>query len=318
MVERHLVTGGAGFIGSHLVDRLLADGHEVVVYDNFSAGKKEFLAHQAGNPRLRILEGDVTDRARLVASMRGSHTVWHLAANPDVRVGESDARVHLDQNVVATYGVLEAVREANVKRFGFTSTSTVYGVAAEIPTPETYGPCYPISLYGASKLAAEAMISGFAYTFDIQAVAFRFANVVGSRSTHGVTYDFYHKLRKEPGRLTILGDGQQLKSYVHVSDTVDGMMQGMRAAKGHYEAFNIGSTDAINVVEIADRVTRAMGLHGVKYEFTGGAAHGGGGWKGDVKVMRLDASRLMATGWRPKMGSGEAISATAESLVRDG
>ncbi|HWG91002.1 MAG TPA: NAD-dependent epimerase/dehydratase family protein [Candidatus Thermoplasmatota archaeon] len=315
--ESVLVTGGAGFIGSHLIDRLLADGHRVRCYDNFTSGKREFLAHHAKNPNLQIIGGDVMERAALAEAMKGVDLVFHLAANPDVRIGATSSRIHLDQNVIATYEVLEAMRAAGVRRLGFTSTSTVYGETDRIPTPEDFGPLFPISLYGASKLACEALISGYAHTFDFETVSYRFANVVGPRSTHGVTYDFYHKLRADPKRLEILGDGRQKKSYVHVSDTVEAMVHTMRMAKAKAEVFNIGSRDAITVTEIANLVVAEMGLKDVTYHFTGGV-DGGRGWKGDVKVMRLDTSKLERTGWHPKMGSAESIAATARALVDEG
>ena len=309
-----LVTGGAGFIGSHLVDRLLAEGYRVICYDNFSSGRKEFIEHQLGNPALRIITGDVLDKVALRTALKGVDIVFHLAANPDVRLGASDSRVHMEQNVQATFELLEAMRVEGVKRLAFTSTSTVYGETDVIPTPEDFGPMFPISLYGASKLACEALVSGYAHTFDMQAVSYRFANVVGPRSNHGVTYDFYHKLRANPARLEILGDGQQKKSYVHVHDTVDAMLHGLRNMQGHADVFNIGSHDAITVVQIADIITQEMGLKDVEYRFTGGVK-GGGGWKGDVKRMGLDIARLEKTGWKPRYQSAEAIRDTVRSLI---
>ncbi len=312
--SRVLVTGAAGFIGSHLTDRLLNLGAEVSGYDNLSSGNMDFLTEAAKNGRFSFVKGDVLDTPTLTDAMKGIDTVFHLAANPDVRLGESDSRIHFRQNVEATQNVIEVMRKTGVKNIVFTSTSTVYGEAEIIPTPESYGPTIPISLYGASKLASEAMISGFCHTYDMNAVIYRFANVVGSRSNHGVTFDFVNKLRKDPNRLVILGNGGQKKSYTHVSDTIDAMIFGVENAKERVEIFNMGSKDYIDVVMVADIVTDVMGLKDVKYEFTGGV-DGGRGWKGDVRVMHLSIEKLMSIGWRPKYNSEESVRLTAESIV---
>ena len=247
-------------------------------------------------------------------AMTGVDTVFHLAANPDVRVGESDSRVHFRQNAEATQNAIEVMRNAGVKNMVFTSTSAVYGDAKEIPTPESYGPTIPISLYGASKLASDAMISGFCHTYDMSAVIFRFANVVGPRSTHGVTYDFVNKLTTNTEKLVILGNGRQKKSYTHVFDTIDAIIFGAENRKERVEIFNMGSEDYIDVVEVADIVTEVMGLEGVKYEFTGGV-DGGRGWKGDVRFMQLSIEKLKELGWRPKYSSAESVRETAKSII---
>lgn len=312
---RHLVTGGAGFIGSHLTDALMARGDSVVVYDDLSSGKKQFLAQHEGNARYRFVHGDVLDAADLALAMKGVEQVWHVAADPDVRTSGYRADKHVQQNVVATLRVLEAMRMADVKRIAFTSTSTVYGEATVIPTPEDYAPLEPISLYGASKLGSESLLSAFAHTFDLRAVSFRFANIVGPRSTHGVTYDFYHKLKKDPARLEILGDGRQHKSYCHVDDCVSGMLHASDRFPARYDVFNIGSDDAIDVFELARTAIGAWGLPDVKLEATGAA--GTGGWKGDVKRMGLSSEKIKMTGWRPKHTSVEAIRATAVALDRE-
>ena len=310
---RHLVTGGAGFIGSHLVDALLARGDTVVTYDDLSSGKRAFLAQHDGEPRHKFVHGDVLDAADLALAMKGADLVWHVAADPDVRTSGYRADQHVRQNVVATLRVLEAMRVAEVKRIAFTSTSTVYGEAKRIPTPEDYAPLQPISLYGASKLGSESLISAFAHTFDLSGISFRFANIVGPRSTHGVTYDFYHKLKKDPKRLEILGDGRQHKSYCHVDDCVRAMLHVASRPWPRYDVYNIGSDDAIDVFELARVCTQAWGLDGVEFATTGGV-EGGRGWKGDVKRMGLATDKLKATGWAPKLGSAEAIRATALAL----
>jgi UDP-glucose 4-epimerase len=313
--QRVAVTGGAGFIGSHLVDALLKNGADVTVVDNFSTGKPEFLSHQKDNPHLRIVQADVLDADALVSALTGAEVVFHASADPEVRYAGDRTEEHLRQNVTATHRVLEAMRKTGTKRIVFTSTSTVYGEAAVIPTPETYGPCEPISIYGAAKLASESLLSSYCATFDLTGVSLRFANIVGDRSNHGVTFDFHRKLLKDPSRLEILGDGRQNKSYCHVSDCVWGILSAESAARGRrYDVFNIGSEDMIDVVTIAKIVTEEMGLKSVRFDFTGGV-EGGRGWKGDVKVMRLAVDKLQASGWRPRFGSAEAIRLTARSLV---
>ncbi len=306
---RVVVTGGAGFIGSHAVDGLIAAGAAVVVLDDLSSGD---LANLQGHD-ITFIEGDVRDPKVLDEALDGADSVWHLAANPEVRTGETDPQAHYDLNVAATWAVLEGMRRCGVGHLAFTSTSTVYGRADVIPTPEDYGPLLPISVYGGAKLASEALIASYAGTFGIDALLFRFANVVGPRSNHGVTYDFVNKLRADPDRLEILGDGTQNKSYVHVEDTVSGMIHACSAAPSGVHPYNIGSLDSIAVTELADIVAQVMGLAPEK-SFTGGAPDGSG-WRGDVKHMGLAVDRLTALGWRPKHTSAEAVRATAEWLV---
>jgi UDP-glucose 4-epimerase len=314
-MARHVVTGGAGFIGSHLADALLARGDEVVVYDNLSAGKEGFLAKHKGNPRYRFVHADVLDTADAALAMKDAETVWHVAADPDVRTSGLRAEVHVNQNVIATLRVLEAMRVAGVRRIVFTSTSTVYGEAKVIPTPEDHAPLQPISLYGASKLGSEALISAYCHTFDMQGLAFRFANIVGPRSTHGVTYDFYHKLKANPKRLEILGDGRQLKSYCHVDDCVAAMLHVEGRPWPRFDVYNIGSDDAIDVFELARVAAGAWGLQHVEMVATGAA--GSGGWKGDVRRMGLSNEKIKKLGWSPRHGSAQAIRATAEALARE-
>jgi len=317
--KRILVTGGAGFIGSHVVDRLVTEGARVTVLDNLSGGKESFL--QLSRDKITFVKGDCGDAATLDSLLPGMDSVWHLAANPDVRSGETDPFAHYDQNVRVTYEVLEGMRRAGVRHLVFTSTSTVYGAATVIPTPESYGPLLPISVYGACKLACEALIASYCGTFGFQAFLFRFANVVGPRSTHGVIFDFTRRLKADPKHLQILGDGSQTKSYVSVADTVDGMVHAVRAVPsppkgtGACHAFNIGSLDAIPVTQLADVVEQVLGVH-PKRSFTGGTADGAG-WKGDVKRMGLDITLLskVGRGWAPKHSSAEAVRITAQSLA---
>ncbi|MEM1551281.1 MAG: NAD-dependent epimerase/dehydratase family protein [Candidatus Bathyarchaeia archaeon] len=302
-----LVTGGAGFIGSHLVDRLCKMGKDVIVFDNLSSGTIENVRKWLGTPGFRFIRGDLLSLEEVVKSINGCDTVFHLAANPEVRVGSENPQIHYEQNVLTTFNLLEAIRKVGVvKTLVFTSSSTVYGDAETIPTPEDYAPLKPLSTYGASKLAAEALISAYANTYGFKAIIYRLANIVGLRSQHGVIYDFIKKLRENPERLEILGDGTQMKSYLHVEDCVDAILIGLEASNERVSIFNVGSEDQIVVREIADIVCAKMGLKNVQYVFTGGV-DGGRGWKGDVKVMLLNIERLKSLGWRPKLNSRQAV-----------
>jgi UDP-glucose 4-epimerase len=312
--SRILVTGCAGFIGSHMVDALLAKGCEVVGVDNLSAGKKEFMDRAQATGRFQFHQADLLS-GRLKEHLDGVDVVFHFAANPDVRQGPNNTRVHMEQNIEATYLVLEAMRAASVRSICFPSTSTVYGEPGQIPTEEGYGPLIPISIYGASKLACEALICSYAHTFDMDAAIYRFANVVGSRSTHNVLHDFIRKLREGPKRLEILGAAPGTnKSYVHVSDCTEAMMVGAERAQEQVAIYNIGSLDRLNVQGIADIVIEEMGLHDVRYDWTGGVK-GGRGWVGDVKEMLLDIKKLQAIGWNPRMGSEAAMRQAVREIL---
>ncbi len=312
-----IVTGGAGFIGSHLIDPLLSRGDEVLVYDNLSSGRMDFISHNLDDRNFTFVEGDLLDVDGLNNVMKGGFdAVWHLAANPDVRKGTTDTHVHVEQNIIATHNLLEAVRINKVPLIFFTSTSTVYGEADIIPTPEDYAPMKPISLYGASKLAAEALISSYCYTFDIESVIYRFANVVGPRSTHGVIYDFVTKLRADPEELEILGDGTQNKSYLFIDDCISSMLFGAKKRAERVEIYNIGSEDMTNVTEIADILVEEARLKDVKFSYTGGV-DGGRGWKGDVKTMRLSIKKLVDMGWKPAYSSSESVRMTARHLIEE-
>jgi len=314
MNKNILVTGGAGFIGSHLVDRLIGLGNRVSVLDNLSSGNMDFLSGCVDEPRFTFLEMDLLEKDKLQKVVRDFDWVFHLAANPDVRLGASDTYIHLEQNVVATYNLLEAMRKNSIGNLMFTSTSTVYGEAEDIPTPESYGPLMPISLYASSKLASEGFITAYCSNFGMRSHIFRFANVVGTRSTHGVIFDFIHKLRAEPDELEILGRAPGTrKSYFHISDCIEGIIHACTNTGEMVNIFNLGSKDHITVKTIADAVCEAVKLENVRYSWTGGV-DGGRGWKGDVKVMLLSIDAMERTGFSPRYTSREAVKRAAEEI----
>lgn len=308
-----LITGGAGFIGSHLVDRLIEMGNEVVVMDNLSAGSLENLEQHKNDPKFKFVKGDLLNKDDIRKCMKDIDIVYHLAANPDVRSAVVNTKSHFDQNVLATYNLLEVMKEMNVKKISFTSTSTVYGEANIIPTPEEYGPMIPISVYGSTKLAAEALIMSYCYTFNMKAAIFRLANIVGSRTNHGIIYDFIQKLKKNSSSLEILGDGSQCKSYLHVSDCVDAVVIGTQNDKERVEIYNVGSEDKITVNEMVNIILNGLELNNVKKKYTDTTGEGRG-WKGDVKVMLLSVEKLKKIGWKYKYNSLEAFKKAVEEL----
>ncbi len=310
-MSKILVTGGAGFIGSHLVEKLLDMGYEVRVLDNLTSGKRENLEKVFS--RIEFIQGDIRNIEDLKKAVSGVETVFHMAANPEVRIG--DPREHYENNILGTYLLLEVMREKGVKDIVFASSSTVYGDAKQLPTPESYGPMKPISVYGASKLACESLISSYTHTYGFKGVVLRYANVVGPRAKRGVVKDFVYKLKKNPRELEILGDGTQTKSYIWIEDAVDATIKAWQETKERFEPYNVGSVDAISVKEIADIVVQEMGLSGVKYHFTGGVM-GGRGWVGDVKYMHLDISKLMTLGWKPRYNSSEAVKLAARHFIK--
>lgn len=300
---RYFITGGAGFIGSHLADRLIHDGHEVTVFDNLSIGKKAFVEHHLSNPRFAFVQGDILYLGHLKKAMAGSDMVFHLAAISDIRRGVEDPRLDLEQGTIGTHNVLEAMRCNSVKKILFSSSNVVYGEASIMPTPENYGPLLPISFYAASKLAGEALITAYCHNFDFQCWIYRFGNIVGGRATHGILYDFLHKLQSNPKVLEVLGDGNQSKPYLEIEDCVEALLFGMGHGKEPVNVFNLGTEGATSVKTIVKIVLEELGLKDVQVRYTGGKR----GWPGDIPTVHLDSGKLQRLGWRPRYSSDEAV-----------
>lgn len=318
--SRALVTGGAGFVGSHLVDGLMKEGVRVTVLDDLSSGRQKNIERWLDHKRFRFAEGDLKNLRAVEEAGENAEFVFHLAANPEVQVGETDPTIHFEENLMATFNVLEAMRKsASMKNLMFTSTSTVYGEAAIMPTREDYGPLIPISTYGASKLGCEALVCSYAYTFGLRALILRIANIVGPRATHGVIIDFIDKLGADPNRLEILGDGTQKKSYLHVEDCVGAFLHLAHRffrTQDKVAIYNVGSLDQITVGKIAEIVVDALGLQDVEFAFTGGV-DGGRGWRGDVKVMLLSVEKLLKTGWKPQYTSNQAVRRATKEILTE-
>lgn len=308
---KYLVTGGAGFIGSHMTDALIGAGHEVTVFDNFSSGRREHLAHHGADAPLTVVEGELGDLDAIQAAMAGQDAVVHYASNPDIARGMTDTSLDLKEGTLLTYNVLEAMRRAGVGALLYASGSGVYGDVGTTPTPEGFGPLLPISLYGASKLACEGLISAFCNQFDMQCWMFRFANVVGRRQTHGVGFDFIRRLRKDAKTLTILGDGTQSKSYIHVSDVINAMLFVREQCPERVNVFNVATDDYIDVTSIAKIVLQEMGLVGVELSYTGGDR----GWKGDVPKVRFNLDKIHGLGWSAKHTAHEAIRRSVREML---
>jgi UDP-glucose 4-epimerase len=305
----YFITGGAGFIGSSLADRLLADGHRVTVYDNFSTGFREFIAEAAKNPRFTLVEGDLLDEKRLTEAMKGADFVFHFAANADVRFGADHPRRDLEQNTIATFNVLNAMRENGVREIGFSSTGSIYGEPEVFPTPEDAPFPIQTSLYGASKLAGEGMIAAFAEGFGMRGLIFRFVSVLGERYTHGHVFDFYKKLKDDPTRLHILGNGQQRKSYMYVQDCLDAMLLAAAKADKKVNILNLGVDGYCQVNDSAGWICQTLGVS-PQFTYAGGER----GWIGDSPFIHLDTKRIQALGWKPKLSIKEGVVKTVQWL----
>jgi UDP-glucose 4-epimerase len=311
----YFITGGAGFIGSNLADRLLSEGHRVVVYDNFSTGQREFVEAALGQPQYRLIEGDLLDTAALSAAMRGMDFVFHLAANADIRFGLEDPRRDLEQNTIATFNVLEAMRENGVSRIAFASSAAALGEPTIFPTPEDCPVPIQTSLYGASKMACEGLISSYCEGFDFEGYIFRFVSLLGERYPHGHVIDFYKSLCKDPTSLRILGDGTQQKSYLHIADCISGMLGVIEKktaleSKHRVEVYNLGYPEYIKLTASVKWICDHLGVD-PRLDFQGGDR----GWVGDNPFVFLDVSKMRQTGWEPKFTIRESIIATIDWLV---
>jgi UDP-glucose 4-epimerase len=313
-MKRVCITGGAGFIGSNLVDRLAARGAEVVVLDDFRTGRREFLTAALAGPGVRLVEGDVLDRAALDEATRGCDWVFHLQANADVRKGLEHPQRDLEQNTIATSNVLEAMRANGVKRIAFSSTGSVYGEPEVFPTPEDAPFPVQTSLYAASKLAGEGLIEAYATGYDFTGLIFRFVSILGERYTHGHVFDFYCALQRDPSRLRVLGDGRQEKSYLYVQDCADAIFT---AVERHGEEpgaqiYNLGTDETIVVDDSVAIITEQLGLT-PEIEHTGGRR----GWTGDSPLIHLDTARIRGLGWEPKLTIGDSVARTVRWLAEN-
>jgi UDP-glucose 4-epimerase len=319
MLDGHgfFIVGGAGFIGSHFADALLGQRgvRKVTSYDNFSSGRRWHVEHHLEDSRLVVVEGDVKEGDRLKEAMDGHDVVIHLASNPDIARAVTEPAVDFHEGTYLTHQVVEAMRVTSAKRILYASGSGVYGDLGERAAHEDHGPLKPVSTYGASKLAGEALISSYCFMFGLTGRAFRFGNVVGPRQTHGVGFDFVRRLLSDPTRLRILGDGRQSKSYIHVTDVISAVLTAHAFEEADFRPYNVATGDYITVEEIADLAAECLGLSRdeVSYDFTGGDR----GWKGDVPIVRLDTDRIRALGWQCSMTSRDALGASLASMLPD-
>jgi UDP-glucose 4-epimerase len=309
---RVFVTGAAGFIGSNMVDRLLAAGHSVVGFDNMSTGRQRFLKPALSHPQFSFHRADLLDRKSLAQAMEGTDLVIHFAANADVRFGTDHPRKDLDQNTIATWNVLEAMREQRCKRIVFSSTGSVYGEPEIFPTPETCPFPVQTSLYGASKLAAEGLIQAYCEGFGMQGYIFRFVSILGERYTHGHVFDFYRQLAQHPDHLHVLGNGHQRKSYLYVQDCIDAILTALDCADKKVNIFNLGTDEYCEVDDSIGWICDYLGLN-PKLSYGGGER----GWIGDSPFILLDCSRIRALGWKPQLTIKEAVRATIKFVAAD-
>lgn len=314
---RYLIVGGAGFIGSHFTDRLLGDPatEAVTLYDNFSSGREWHYSQHVGDSRFRVVRGDVKDFAALTGAMRGHDAVIHLASNPDIARAATEPDIDFREGTFLTQQVVEAMRVTGTARLLYASGSGVYGEIGEIEAQEDRGPLLPVSTYGASKLAGEALIGSYCAMFRMRACAFRFGNVVGPRQTHGVGFDFMRRLLADPTQLRILGDGSQSKSYIHVHDVINAVLMAHAKTTAPFQVYNVATGDYITVREIAELAVEVVGLApgSVRFEYSGGDR----GWKGDVPVVRLNTDRIKSLGWRCSKTTRQAMCVSMTALAED-
>jgi UDP-glucose 4-epimerase len=309
-----MITGGAGFIGSHLTQKLIDENNEVVVLDNLSTGIKLNLNSCIKKKNFKLIVEDLKNQKS--DNLKDIDTVFHMAADPEVRTGFFDPKQAYEQNIQNTFELLENIRKFDIKQFVFASSSVVYGEPEIIPTPETFGPLFPISIYGGTKLACEGLISSYCNNYGIKGTIVRFANVVGSRSRHGVIWDFIKKLKINQKKLQVLGNGKQSKSYIHVNDCVNGLLYSAKHTKKKIDVFNVGNHDMVNVLDIASIVCKTMKLENVKI-ITSGGTDDGRGWIGDVRKMNLDTSKMRNLGWNPSENSQASVERATLELVSE-
>jgi len=313
-MRRIFISGGAGFIGSNLARHILDNKlGAVTVYDNYSVGKREHLLDRINDPHLRLIEGDVANKAALTQALTGHDLVFHLAANSDIARAAEEPHVDFANGTALTESILEAMRATGVKRIVFTSGSGVYGDVPPVKLIEDFSPMVPVSTYGASKLASESLIAAYSHMFEFTGIVVRFANVVGPNMTHGVSHDFIMRLAKDPSRLLIYGDGQQTKPYIHVSDVISAMLLAEAKAQSGYSYYNVASLDQLTVTEIAKIVAVAMDLPNVQFDYTGGKR----GWRADVPIYHLDSSKIRALGWNNRHNSAEAVHAAIATRLNE-
>jgi len=309
-----VITGGAGFIGSYIAEKLVENGTDTKVIDNLVTGKKENLSKCFDQDNFSFLEYDLGNLDGIENHLGDVDILFHFAADPEVRTGYSKPEDSFEQNIVNTFNLLQKIKQSKIKKIVFASSSSVYGDAKIIPTNEEYGPLSPISHYGASKLACEAMVSSFCHNYNIEGVILRLANVIGLRGRHGLIWDLVHKLKINQDELELLGDGKQTKSFIHISDAIDGIFFSLNNLQDKVEVFNLGSEDSVEIMDVAKIVCKNMGLNEIKINLTGGVDDGRG-WKGDIKIAHLDISKLKNLGWRPKLSSLEAADVTSQEII---
>ena len=311
-----VITGGAGFIGSYIAEKLVENGTDTKVIDNLVTGKKENLSKCFDQDNFSFLEYDLGNLDGIEDHLSDVDILFHFAADPEVRTGYSKPEDSFEQNIVNTFNLLQKIKQSKIKKIVFASSSSVYGDAKIIPTNEEYGPLSPISHYGASKLACEAMVSSFCHNYNIEGVILRPANVIGLRGRHGLIWDLVHKLKINQDELELLGDGKQTKSFIHISDAIDGIFFSLNNLQDKVEVFNLGSEDSVEIMDVAKIVCKNMGLNEIKINLTGGVDDGRG-WKGDIKIAHLDITKLKNSGWIPKLSSINAADITSHEIIKE-
>ena len=311
-----VITGGAGFIGSYIAEKLVKNGTDTKVIDNLVTGKKENLSKCFDQDNFSFLEYDLGNLDGIEDHLSDVDILFHFAADPEVRTGYSKPEDSFEQNIVNTFNLLQKIKQSKIKKIVFASSSSVYGDAKIIPTNEEYGPLSPISHYGASKLACEAMVSSFCHNYNIEGVILRPANVIGLRGRHGLIWDLVHKLKINQDELELLGDGKQTKSFIHISDAIDGIFFSLNNLQDKVEVFNLGSEDSVEIMDVAKIVCKNMGLNEIKINLTGGVDDGRG-WKGDIRIAHLDITKLKNSGWIPKLSSINSVDITSQEIIKE-